>query len=1384
MAAAFAAMAGVVNYVDSLSRAFDKANEKAAESVSAYNEARDAVKSIKEQLRDIEDKISEINSKEKLNITDQEDIKNLEYEKQILERQLEIEQEREELARHQSVRDAVGALFTENVHIGMTTNATGTSVFGNIGGFTYTYKTVLDELADKRANLITLQEEYNSLLIDEKGNLIPVSNLTQAQRQQYDALGNAIDVLRGEILDYEDDLLTLYTVLNQNKDLLPEFGLDQSFLDSLGELLGITPEVDAVTGAAASLDEGINAVDESTEEVVTTISEALECFDEFTDGIDELNSALEHLDEGTLEIEDVVKLIEKFPELAKYVDFAADNFGDLREGIAKVKANTLEKAVDELMRFADTLDPMDASRTAIISLCEQMQNMESSDATDWVETLSQEFISLTDEINGSKQAIDDLTDAMNQNPNEGFETRTKAYETIAKAFEEGTVGTMSNVWEIARELGAALEVIEDKDPEKLFAWLNNTGAFFQEGTKGIHSFLDAIKGNGDALALFNEFSWEDGVLSFDIDNSRLEELGRIFQMDAESVYDLIVQLGQYYNIQGQTASDLITYMGEVASSAESTTDKLSALRIAAEQGLKQLGLSDEDIDIALETGSIENGTEEINAFLEAYIAAREEAGKPIEVSVTTTGTSGNLLGGKSESGGMAPTAKDIIDQDAIRQEIQEALSGGEEGWKIVVSGDLTTLLTQLADAMTAGENGEAYEALVDGNCDQLLADILSSMTNGDSDYEAVIAGDVETLRTNIKAAMTSGDDSYRAIVAGNVIQLIKDINSHMSVGNNGTYDANIGGNTTQMESDIAAGMTGTGDGYQADVGLNETKLNTDLISFLTNGGAGYSMDVSVKYNHNPDDPEYDGHREAKLNALGTGYAESEVTVYADVYANTDDANAALKTVQDNQEEINNTDSTAHVKDGTLPAKTGLTYVGALLPTINKYNASATVKDDTFEARNGLAVVWDYLDKISRNRTQTITLTYQTKREAMATGTKHAKGGMALLGDEYSASGTPKPELVVTKGSAYLAGVNGPVMAPLSPGDVVYTASETRRILSRSGLSGSIPAFAAGLPSSIWNGGTPSWYNGSSNTGNKSNTGSTTGSRTGSSNNSAETEYEKIDWIEVAIKRLEEAIANLNETASSTFLDLGKRIDATAREIGFVTNEIATQQAAYARYIQEANSVIISSNKNTDSAIKQKVREGTIDITEYSKETAELISEYQDWYDKAVACAYAVDTLHLNLAELYSSAFTAMQTDYTNQIEQMNHAIEMLNVNLDEYHDSSEKHIRQYTSQIKDLYQEKLPMLREELAVLWKKANEALLSGEIEKGSEAWYEMVSAINDVESEIQETQTSLTELYQTQFDSISKNYEHQVSLLEELTNRYNHYIDVLKEKGYWGS
>ena len=125
--------------------------------------------------------------------------------------------------------------------------------------------------------------------------------------------------------------------------------------------------------------------------------------------------------------------------------------------------------------------------------------------------------------------------------------------------------------------------------------------------------------------------------------------------------------------------------------------------------------------------------------------------------------------------------------------------------------------------------------------------------------------------------------------------------------------------------------------------------------------------------------------------------------------------------------------------------------------------------DGFDGKNATATLTTryVTENVVSNRTTTTTTVARASSGGFAgllsglsgrysEGTGSATGGPALVGDEMSTDGRPMPELIYDRGQAYVAGVYGPEIVRLNPGATVFTASETRDI-----LSGNIPAFAFG-----------------------------------------------------------------------------------------------------------------------------------------------------------------------------------------------------------------------------------------------------------------------------------------------------------------------------------
>lgn len=237
---------------------------------------------------------------------------------------------------------------------------------------------------------------------------------------------------------------------------------------------------------------------------------------------------------------------------------------------------------------------------------------------------------------------------------------------------------------------------------------------------------------------------------------------------------------------------------------------------------------------------------------------------------------------------------------------------------------------------------------------------------------------------------------------------------------------------------------------------------------------------------------------------------------------------------------------------------------------------------------------------------------------------------------------------------------------------------------------------------------------------------------------AEKEFEEIiDWIEVAIDRIERAIDNLDTVASSTFRKWSERSKALKDQMREVSNEIDLQKRAYDRYIQEANNVGLSADW------AQKVRDGKVDIeTIKDEDLNKKISSYKEWYEKALDCRDAIIELQEEESKLYQTQFDNVATKFEGMLGVIQHEQNM----LEEFIAQSEAKgyitsTKYYTALIANAQKQKAELEKqkaEQLAAL----EEAMKSETIKKGSEAWFEMVNAVDETTMEIEQLNTSILE------------------------------------------
>ncbi len=396
-------------------------------------------------------------------------------------------------------------------------------------------------------------------------------------------------------------------------------------------------------------------------------------------------------------------------------------------------------------------------------------------------------------------------------------------------------------------------------------------------------------------------------------------------------------------------------------------------------------------------------------------------------------------------------------------------------------------------------------------------------------------------------------------------------------------------------------------------------------------------------------------------------------------------------------------------------------------TVDWANNTEKVKT-TFSASG--TVKWTSGNNVQVKVVQMANGTANANGTALSNGSTHSgrafkHGDWGIKGSGTALVGELGMETLVRGGRFYTIGDNGAEFIKYQQGDIIFNHKQTEELFKNGKVTsggGRGKMFADG--SAFANGSYPSsgraFWEATASESNfaskrqKKNTSSSKKKSSSSSSSTADEFEETLDWIEIAIDRIERAIDQLDQKANNVYKSWSSRNGALTNEISKVGDEISLQQKAYERYIQEANSVGLS------ESYAEKVRNGTIDIETITDEDLnDKISEYQDFYEKALDCKDAIDELKETEASLYAQRFENVQTQYDAILQGYEHTESMLNEYISQAEEQGYIVSKKYYQALINNEKSNIAELKKEQADLITARDEAVASGTIKKQSEEW-----------------------------------------------------------------
>lgn len=202
--------------------------------------------------------------------------------------------------------------------------------------------------------------------------------------QLAEKLGNSEANIRLNLgFNIDEDLQTKYD--EAIKNAVKKFGGSKETIQDIFTELGIdtSAEIDKWNEIAESVNNVTEAKIKFNQEKITNIEPQSFDISSYQDSIDDIQSvvetlrgALDSFNQGELDESDVIDLMQQFPDLAPYVDLAADGFGNLSQGLSVLIAQQPTALINSLEQLKLSLRT-DEERAQVDELINSLQLLSS-----------------------------------------------------------------------------------------------------------------------------------------------------------------------------------------------------------------------------------------------------------------------------------------------------------------------------------------------------------------------------------------------------------------------------------------------------------------------------------------------------------------------------------------------------------------------------------------------------------------------------------------------------------------------------------------------------------------------------------------------------------------------------------------------------------------------------------------------------------------------------------------------------------------------------------------------------------------------------------------------------------------------------------------------
>lgn len=1319
-----AGIVAVVAIVDALTTSVSEMKDELKDTASEISDVKSNINSLNDELKTTQDRIDELNSKDKLSFTEKEELKNLKAQNAELERSIRLEEQKEKRLQKKAAKQLENAVKSDY----------------SINGKATVYKNSKGEYVSQ------------TIAVDQSAN-----NYAPGNEKLNDGYSKeTVSSIQAKIIEYE----RTQKELEEAKNELLKLGDDATDKE--------------VKNAQAKVDRLQKSVDNSYD----TISNTMDKFQEdylSQEGVEWQYGNPDELEDWQKQMNANLKIIY---DAQDKLAIGSDNTGKaIKSAFSRVTLQT--EFQDELKEIQDT-----AGITG-----EKLQEMyEADNSTDntGMKSFIQSLIDCGVIANASAEELqkvvdlslelgDSASDAATANKKLARSQKMLEYSRLYKELHKYT-----NMLKDTRRRSGELSA---QDKKSVQAIREKMAAISEEISK-----YDILSGQiNEAKAAFENF---ESAKTADSDSDYLNSASEMFQAVIDG----------YQSAEMGSETFKSAFKALIPESVYEDLDTLEAKYDAAAEyisgTLSRYFKIEYDDDGAIE--SVETTTKNIETFIED---AKEKGLMSFSDGVWTVNENNfaqfaDKMGITEEMLVAIGTQMDKVDADWITGDLTSFFDSFNMGTEaniykhIKALGDLDQ---QFIDGkIDIDEYSEKYDDLqrklseekdnaindiidydnATKNVDKLKNDLqlateelkkLKNDPNATEDQIADAAKSANEIATNLQTALQKKSELEKPsqMVVEYAIANIEDEKAKI-VAELGTIDASIKLTTTdkdgkeQINSSIIK---------QLDDGTYEINVDANLTE---ESKAKVQSYVDLLNKETQINSYIEGDQGAKENAdnLKKTYEDLSQVIedLPDPSINTFAARSAVNTLKETVDNL---------KDSfdDLP-----TEVTTTVTTVNR-----TVNETVDRKSTGFG----WLDKI---------LGFNFDGNAHFDGAANASGTLGAEKTETSLVGELGPELRVRGNRWEMLGENGAEFADVKKGDIIFNHKQTEELIKNGHISSRGKAFVGGTAyngtgtsgtiftkyatENGYGGKVPDWYGHADLLYDSANAISDAADDI---SDAADKFEEVFDWFEVLLEEIEDNISLMNAK-------LENAVGISAKK-GIYSEIINTEQFKLQELYEGVKLYSDYANKllaKVPDKYKEMAQNGAVAITDFlgeaNEEVVDSINNYREWAKKVSDLNQQIEETKKTIHDTHVEAQNMIKDEYDNRISLITATNDRIQETIDLLDEEGKRSSAvMYEEMIKNSTKQ-LSELQNKRAEMQNKLDEAVSLGPVngvEKYSSQWYEMVNAISDVDSEINDCRISL-EGFQNSINQLHwDNFEKLIDAIDNVGNEISNLSDLIDEE-----